>query len=244
MELVFLITGVLVFAVFFLPIFQQVLNLGNAAGMLVGILLFAVGLTADKMDFTQKKWATFISAGLLALCVYACVSVFKSSVKTATNEKTVIILGCRVKGDIPSIALEKRVDSAYDFLLCNGESVAVLSGGQGRDENISEALCMKQMLVARGIDESRLFLEERSVNTDQNIRFSKKIIDENNLPHRVAIATSEYHQYRAELICRRYGLESAALNAKTSPVLLPTFLLREAMAVAKEKLITSRIKIE
>ena len=81
MELAFLITGVLVFVVFFLPIFQQVLNLGNAVGMLVGILLFAVGLTADKMDFTQKKWATFISAGLLALCVYACVSVFKSSVK-------------------------------------------------------------------------------------------------------------------------------------------------------------------
>lgn len=62
---------------------------------------------------------------------------------TATNQKTLIVLGCRVKGDVPSLALQKRADAAYFYLLKNPDCVAILSGGQGKDENISEAACLK-----------------------------------------------------------------------------------------------------
>lgn len=236
MKIGFIIIGIVIFIAYLLPIFEKILNLGNIAGMLLGIASFAVGMTLDKMSFELTKWAVFtVTIGIFLVLAVSAV-IYREGRTTAKNEKVVIVLGCRVKGDKPCLALEKRVDSAYNFLLCNKDSVAVLSGGQGRDELISEALCMKQLLVQRGIDEKRLFLEEHSVNTDENIRFSLDIIEEYGFSKEVAIATSEYHQYRAGLICKRYGLEAHALSSATRIDLLPTFLLREGMGVIKEKL--------
>ena len=155
---------------------------------------------------------------------------------TATNQKTLIVLGCRVKGDVPSLALQKRADAAYFYLLKNPDCVAILSGGQGKDENISEAACLKKLLTDRGIAQSRLFCEELSTSTDENIRFSKKIIDENGFDTSVAIVTSEYHQLRAKHICEKNGLNFASISSKTKPLYLPTFLVRELMALINEKI--------
>jgi uncharacterized SAM-binding protein YcdF (DUF218 family) len=101
---------------------------------------------------------------------------------------------------------------------------------------MTEAQCLKNLLVGRGISQERLFLEEMSTSTRQNIAYSKKIIEQNGFPSDVAVATSEYHQLRAKLICKNYGLNAFAVSSKTKPILLPTFLLRELMALINEKL--------
>ena len=132
--------------------------------------------------------------------------------------------------------MQKRADEAYFYLLQNPNSIAVLSGGQGKDENISEALCLKKLLCDRGIEAKRLYCEELSTSTDENIRFSKQIIDDNGFCSDVVIVTSEYHQFRARKICEKYGLTPYQLSSKTQPILLPTFLLRELMAIINEML--------
>ena len=111
-----------------------------------------------------------------------------------------------------------------------------MSGGQGKDENISEALCLKKLLCGRGIEAKRLYCEELSTSTDENICFSKQIIDENGFSSDVVIVTSEYHQFRAHKICEKYGLTPYQVSSKTQPILLPTFLLRELMAIINEML--------
>lgn len=236
MKIGFIIIGIIVFIVYFIPVFERILNFGNSAGMLLGIASFAVGMTIDKMSFELTKWSVFTVTIGIFLVIAVSAMIYREGRTKAKDEKVVIVLGCKVKGDKPCPALEKRIDSAYDFLLCHKDSVAILSGGQGRGELISEALCMKQILVQRGVDEKRLFLEEHSVNTDENICFSLEIIEEYGLSRQVAVATSEYHQYRAGLICKRYGLEARSLSSATRIDLLPTFLLREGMGVIKEKL--------
>ncbi|MCM1285450.1 MAG: YdcF family protein [Acetobacter sp.] len=236
MKIGFIIIGIVIFIAYLLPVFEKILNFGNLAGMLLGIATFAVGMTIDKMSFELTKWSVFTVTIGIFIVVAVSNMIYREGKTRANNEKVVIVLGCKVKGDRPCLALEKRIDSAYDFLLCNKDSVAILSGGQGRGELISEAVCMKQILVQRGIDKKRLFLEEQSVNTDENIRFSLDIIEKYGLPKQVAVATSEYHQYRAGLICSRYGLEARALSSATRIDLLPTFLLRESMGIIKEKL--------
>jgi uncharacterized SAM-binding protein YcdF (DUF218 family) len=154
----------------------------------------------------------------------------------ATSQNVIIVLGCSVKGDVPSLSLIKRVDTAYDFLMKNQSSVAVLSGGQGKDEYISEAVCMKNLLLEKGISENRLILEDKSTTTDENIAFSLKLMNDRGLPKQVAVASSEYHQLRAKMICKRYGLVAFSQSSKTKTTILPTFLLREIFAILKEKL--------
>ena len=237
MKILLIIIGIILFTCFFLPLFSWVFNLGNLSGMALGIMFFIAGIKLEDMSFTVKKWSFFVLFLSLWAVVVSSYYILLHGKSTAREEKVLIVLGCKVRGDEPSIALVKRVNSAYNHLLCNPESVAILSGGQGRDENLSEALCMKQMLCDRGISESRLLLEDKSINTDENIRFSAEIIKRENLQSNVAVVSSEYHLYRAKRICRKYGLNAAGVNSRTRLDLLPTFLLREAMAVVKDFII-------
>lgn len=116
------------------------------------------------------------------------------------------VLGCRVKGTVPTRALMSRCKAAFDYLTENKDSVAVLSGGQGADEDISEAECMYHILTEKGIDKTRLYIENASTSTEENLKFSSDVIDKNNLSKEIVICTSEYHIYRALMIAKKQAL--------------------------------------
>ncbi len=236
MQAVLILVAIIILSAFILPIFWDVHNLANIVGTLVGALYLIVGIVYNKLSFDAKKYTVFFLFVLLILLISGFAYVMSKGNNTATNQKVLIVLGCRVKGDVPSIALEKRAESAYFYLLKNPEFIAILSGGQGKDENLSEAQCLKNLLTKRGISGDRLYLEEMSTSTSQNIAYSKRIIEQNGFSTDVAIATSEYHQLRAKQICKKYDLNAFAVSSKTKPILLPTFLLRELMALLNEKL--------
>lgn len=228
------IVGAVIVLIFILPVFEQVFNFGTVAGCLIGSAVMLLGFFQNKLPKSDNSfWIPLVITELAAIAALLFWIYCKGHGKTH-GQDAIIVLGCRVKGDEPSLALLKRVDTAYQFLLENPESIAILSGGQGKDEYLSEAACMKQLLIGRGIEKSRLFLEDESTSTDENIRFSKVILDELHLSREVAVATSEYHQLRAKMICRRYGLKAYAQSSPTKLSLLPTFLLREVFALARE----------
>ena len=236
MQIALIIIGAVVFLLFAIAVFDRVLNFGNIAGMLFGIAYIVIGLLMNRTDSSNQKYIFIIALCVLLLTILKMREIYAAGKTKISAQKVIIVLGCRVRGDEPSLSLIKRVDAAYKFLLFNPESVAILSGGQGKDENISEAQCMQQLLYARGISKNRLILEDRSTSTDENIRFSLQIIETLDLDRNVAIATSEYHQKRAANICKKYGLNSTPVSSKTKRTLLPTFLLRELFAEIKEKL--------
>ena len=89
--------------------------------------------------------------------------------KTNEGAETVIVLGCKVNGSTPSKYLNDRCKKAAEYLKKNPDAVAILSGGQGSDEDISEAQCMENVLVKLGIEQSRLYKEDRSTSTSENI---------------------------------------------------------------------------
>lgn len=235
-NLTLVIAGAVIVLIFILPVFEQVFNFGTVAGCLIGSAVILLGVFQNKLPRNDNSlWLPLVIAEITAITALLIWIYIKGCGK-AHGQQAIIVLGCRVKGDKPSLALLKRVDAAYQFLLENPKSVAILSGGQGKDEYLSEALCMKQLLIARGIEKNRLFLEDESTSTDENIRFSKVILDELHLSEDVAVATSEYHQLRAKMICRRYGLNAFAQSSTTKLSLLPTFLLREVFALVRESL--------
>ena len=138
-----------------------------------------------------------------------------------------------LKGERPSRMLRQRIEAATEYLEKNPDSKAVLSGGQGPDEKISEAECMRRELVRRGIAADRLYLEDRSTSTEENVAFSAKIIEQNGLNRHVTVVTSDFHCRRGMLLCQRAGLTASSTPAATDVYLLGTYWMREMLAVVK-----------
>lgn len=236
MQNVFIIIGILIFLSFAAAIFDGVLNFGNIAGMATGGVYIAFGFLINRFDSFNQKMTALIAVLVLMLIALKMREIYVAGRTADESRKVIIVLGCRVKGNEPSTALVKRTDAAYKYLLSNPDCIAILSGGQGEDENVSEAVCMQKLLMDRGILKDRLILEDKSTSTDENIRFSLQIMTQLGLEKNVAIVTSEYHQKRAMKICERYGLDAVPVSSKTKLTLLPTFLFREYFALVKESL--------
>lgn len=147
------------------------------------------------------------------------------------NADYLIILGARVKGTIPSLALEARIQAAADYLMKNKETIAIASGGQGPGEDISEAESIKRELVLLGIDESRIVLEDRSTDTNENIMFSKIFIPKGAKSG--LIVTNNFHQYRAQMIAEDHDLKVTGIPAKTPRIAIPKSYSREYLAITK-----------
>ena len=148
----------------------------------------------------------------------------------------VIVLGAGVNGETPSLTLRTRIDAAAAYLEEHPDVPVVLSGGQGPGEAITEAECMRRALVRRGLDESRLYPEERSTSTQENLRYSRAILEELGVDpaQRVAIVTSDFHLCRARLM---WGGDTAAVPAHLPSALYfqcltVNYFIREAFGLA------------
>lgn len=107
----------------------------------------------------------------------------------------VIVLGAKVNATAPSGALRQRIDAAAGYLEANPDTLCIASGGQGDDEGISEAQCIRDNLMALGIDGARIVLEDRSVDTYTNLQNSIPLLPEGT--RTVGIVTSDFHVFRS-----------------------------------------------
>ena len=148
----------------------------------------------------------------------------------------IIVLGAGVRGTVPSMSLQERIDAAYAYLISNPSAIAVLSGGQGKGEYITEAACMYRELTEMGIDGSRLLLEEASTSTIENLMFSLDILETHTgiRPRQIGIVSSEYHIFRACLFAKELDLDPIGIPGKVSwfPLCL-NYYPREVIAVWK-----------
>lgn len=153
----------------------------------------------------------------------------------ANHCEYIVVLGAKVNGTSPSYALSDRIQAAAAYLKANPDTVAVLSGGKGTDESISEAQCMFQNLVELGVSPERLWLEDRSTSTWENIVYSLDLIEEKTgvRPDTLGLITSDYHIYRAKLFAKDCGVTPVGIPARTGgwfSVVL-NYFLREAAGV-------------
>lgn len=143
----------------------------------------------------------------------------------------IIVLGAKVNGTIPSLSLQYRIDAAARYLINHEKTIVIVSGGQGADEDISEAEVMRQGLVDQGIDEGRIIVEDQSTSTYDNITFSKRLIP-GGLDTGLLV-TNDYHLYRASLIARQEGIDVTGLPAQTPGVAVVKSYVREYLAISK-----------
>ena len=248
------VIGVLLFLVgaamlvwFIIPVYVGVLNVGNLTGMAVSILWMVVCLFYQQIkraviwawhkSKAGKLWVGFAS-GLFILAVLCTVALsgmmLYAANRTPPANTTVIVLGCKVNGTVPSLMLDKRLQAAQIYLQNNPQAVCIVSGGQGEGESISEAQAMKNYLLNSGIEANRIFEENQSTNTEENIRFSKSILQQNHLLEQVAIVTDGFHELRAGIIAKKQGLAPYSVSSNTPWFTFSAYYVRELFALMQE----------
>ena len=146
----------------------------------------------------------------------------------------IVVLGARVNGTVPSGSLRNRIRVGAEYLRDNPQTIAVLSGAQGSGEEISEARCMYDNMVAAGIDPARLILEEQSTDTAENLRNSRALIPEGAS---VGLVTNNFHIFRALALARNQGwTDVRGVPVATTMLSLPHYLMREFVGVVYETL--------
>lgn len=173
----------------------------------------------------------------LGLLVAAVTFGFIASASTGQPDEPceyVIVLGAGVNGTTPSLILSERIQRAYEYLTENPDVICIVSGGQGPNEDITEAKCMFDHLTAKGIDPARIWQEDKSTSTRENIRFSLDVIEAKNgtRPTSTAIVSNEFHLFRAGLFAQEQNLEICGVPARTGWLSLRVnYFLREIVAV-------------
>lgn len=192
---------------------------------------------------TKKPWGiifkvlfwVFVGAVLLLAILFFTVEglIFSHSdgdEPIPATARVLLVLGCQVEGEAPSKMLANRIDAACAYLSDHPDAVAILCGGQGGGENISEAECMYRVLISRGIDANRLICENRSIDTEENIAFAAEIL-RRDFAHidEVIVVSNGFHLFRAKLLCAELGLKAYGIAGEmpNNPVLNFNFYLRE-----------------
>lgn len=238
---------------FMIPIIWGIWHIGCIIGIFLCLaILFRTCLVKVYHLIKQKmcsKKATkvllrIVQIGATAVIVY-CVSVSAFMVyamipRAGNEDATAIVLGAHVKKSGPSSVLWQRIEAAEDYLNEHPDAVAIVTGGQGDNEPISEAQSMYDNMVKDGISPDRIYQENQAKNTDENIRFSLKIIDDNELSRDIAIVSDSYHQLRARIIAHK---NDASLNVtpintnnqrSAAIAAYPSYFVREWLAIPVE----------
>lgn len=238
---------------FILPAVYRIINPGNLLGAAICVyIIFWCGFN-KLYKKTKERLCARKSIKILWRIWNVCATVFVvyavtvsaimayAALSPAPTGATAVVLGAQVKPWGPSVNLQQRIDAAENYLRSNPDSNAVLSGGKGNDEHISEAECMYEVMTGYGIDSDRLYKEDKSKNTQQNIENSFEIIKSEGLNESLAIVTDSFHQLRARLIVRKQGISTPigavnAHNGRIGIINYPTYFVREWIAIPVELL--------
>ena len=212
------------------------------AGGLFGIWLssrdFAGSLLEYRINSTLENVYCTVYAYFECMLLGASICGLKAAKHQPPRDRDVIlILGCwfRPDGTLPPL-LKGRADRAIAFWKEQKEetgkkALPIPSGGQGKDEPMPEAAAIRAYLLAQGIPENVMLTEERSASTLQNMAYSRKLMEENDLDGNVAYVTTNYHVFRSGLWAAQTGLPAECIGSKTAWWFWPNAFMRECVGL-------------
>lgn len=202
-------------------------------------VFFAVlGILIGKKVFTKtpvwlnRTLLSLLIAGVCLFCVLLGLVLSGYNSKGSKNLDYIIVLGAQVRADGPSVVLSYRLQKATEYLKENPDTKCIVSGGQGSNEPESEARAMADYLIAMGISEDRILLEDKSTNTSQNLKFSSALLPDGAS---VGIVTNNFHVRRALYLAKRFGMPDAeGIAAYSTPLYAPNNVVREVIGLLKD----------
>lgn len=216
-------------------------TLGTVLTLMLGAGLSLSGIYYEKIKIhTQSGFLKYIKIAICTLfiaeIIFVAFLVGYGMRDTADyKEDAVVVLGAGIRGDKVSYALKYRLDKAIEYHHNNPDAIIVVSGGQGAQESVTEAYAMEKYLTQNGVDKKCIIKEEKSTSTNENMRFSKAILDEIfHKDYRIVVITNNFHIYRGVRIAHNEGFVNVSRMGCRTTVYdsIPSYL-RETLAVLK-----------
>lgn len=236
--------AILMFLWFLVPIVAGgKLHIGNMTGFIASGMLFLYGIRMEALQvFFTHIWnhmegriilSVFLTVTgiILFLVILESFVMIRAAGNRPKKTVTAVVLGCSVKGTRPCTILVERMDAAAEYLRKNPMAQAVLSGGKGEGEDISEAECMFRYLTAKGIAPERLIKEDCSTSTRENLAFTREIMRKRGMEPEIAVITSEFHAYRGAMFAKDAGFITYSVPAKTFWLYFPAYYVRELYGI-------------
>ena len=199
---------------------------------MLGIALTAAGLLtrASLPHWVRWAWRGLLGAGLALVIALEGLVISGMHATAPAGMDYLIVLGASVYQDGPSPALTRRLNAVMDVLDDHPDAIIIASGGKGKNEPISEAQCIRDELVKRGVDAGRIWMEEQSTDTRENLANCKAMIGDSDAA--VAIITNNYHIWRSLRMAKKAGFTNVHGIAATytGPTLFH-FMIREAVSI-------------
>jgi uncharacterized SAM-binding protein YcdF (DUF218 family) len=241
MYVVLIICGIVIFVNGLFLLLVSNFNIGTIATLGLGLFFSLWGLLFKKIKkFTQKgicKLFKYIVITLLIseIILIGFIGFFGINDNVTYSEDVIIVLGAGIHGDVVSLPLKMRLDTAIEYHKNNPESVIVVTGGQGFQETVTEAYAMEKYLISKGIEKDKIIKEENATSTNENMRFSKQILDKKfNNGYKACIVTNNFHIYRATCIAQKEGIgEVTHIHCGLQWYNYISCYLRESLAVLK-----------
>jgi uncharacterized SAM-binding protein YcdF (DUF218 family) len=205
------------------------------------ILYHFVKYKITNIEFLSRVFSIVkIFLFIIFICILGIEIAIISYPKRSENKTDyLLVLGAGLTDkNTPNLILQGRLDAAIKCLKENSNEYIVLSGGQGSNEDIPESYAMRKYLEDRGIDKKKIIIEDKSVNTNENFKFSKEKIEEHS--HKslnkvsVKIITTDFHALRSSILAKRNGyMHFDNYSSSTVWYLIPVNYTREAFALMK-----------
>jgi len=139
--------------------------------------------------------------------------------KVVGDPKIMVIPGCQVRSDGPSILLKDRLDTALGYLEDHPDMTVVVAGAQGKNEPTTEASAMADYLRANGF-EGTILQEENSYNTWQNVNYSLDLLEKEgyDTTNDIMWVSNGFHLSRIQMLWGRVTGTTANVSTLSAPV--------------------------
>lgn len=225
---------------FCLPLLHGGFGVGSAFG--IGVCAAGIALAVLVPPFLRRGGVRRVLARIavalylvgLGWAGYLTALIVSYQAAAVPQGLNVVVLGAQVySAERMGQSLTGRVDRAAEYLLANPQVQCIVTGGQGGNEPCPEALTAKNALIQRGVDPDRIYMEDKSHNTRQNLVFAMDIARERGLDTQVVVVSQSFHMYRAVRLARSAGFEAYGLPAETDPIIFPSYYGRELLSLTK-----------
>lgn len=207
----------------------------NLLSMLFSILLYVYLSVWPMIGNLRKNTLStmlYVIISFSAVYVLSLMAMYSLSailnlihLKKNRNADYIVVLGSGIIGKKVTPLLAARIERGMELLYSNPNAVLIMSGGQGPGEDIPESVAMAAYAVGKGVDAERIIMEQKSVSTEENLLFSRKLMDKE--APKIVIVTTAYHVFRALILAKQQGLKCVGFGAKTKWYFTLNALIRE-----------------
>ena len=173
-----------------------------------------------KFNLTMRQFWVWVIVLLTALCAILTLTIraiiqdyppYRLSdgySSVPLERRAALVLGAKTQDNVMSNALRARVDYAIE-LYHTGQVGAVIFTGGFRDKDParewSESALARDYAVQRGVPSERIWIEQRSTTTLENLREAQAIVNAQGFAQ-VALVSDRWHLARAQAMARDLGL--------------------------------------